>query len=97
MRFDEWFHGEYRRAGEGKFPAIHRLALESGVSWSTVRRALNGSQLRAVNASTLARFTGGKVSAETLAFAPTRRELRDREPPSSDPPPMTGGHDAAAE
>ena len=96
MRFSDWFQTEYRRVGEGKFPAIHRLALETGVSWSTVRRALSGSQVRAGNAITLSQATGGKVSAESLVFAPTRRELHDRDEKPSDPPPAAGG-DLAAE
>lgn len=74
MDFPNWFEQHYRDRGKDESPsrAIQRLALESGVGWTTVLRATKGTKLQRGSAIVLAGMTGGRVSVESLLGAPTR-------------------------
>lgn len=72
MDFPTWFSSRYQREGEARYRAIHRLANETGVGWTTVLRATQGTRLQSGSAIVLSQATRGLVSAEAMATAPVR-------------------------
>lgn len=78
MHFATWFHEHFRRQDEAEYPAVHRLACETRLGWTTVLRAVKGTKLRTHSAEVLSAATGGAVSVDELRAAPTRPELAAR-------------------
>lgn len=76
MLFSEWFQSHYRQPGEAEYRAIHRLAMQLDVGWTTVLRALKGSRVQPANAKALAAASGGQVDPRSLMQAPTRAQLK---------------------
>lgn len=86
MMFADWFHDHYRREGEAKFRAIHRLAGETGLAWTTVHRALQGTRVTGGSAAVLSEASDGHVAVESLTSAPTRREVEEQDGSTGTPP-----------
>lgn len=72
MDFPTWFSTRYQREGEARYRAIHRLANETGVGWTTVLRATQGTRLQSGSAIVLSQATRGLVSSECMTAAPVR-------------------------
>lgn len=71
MRFSDWFEESWKRPDERRTPALIRLAARAGVALPTLRRALEGGQVRPSTAETLAAVTEGKVTRESIVFGVT--------------------------
>jgi hypothetical protein len=78
MDFETWIRDVYRRSDESITHAIHRLAFQLELGWTTVRRASMGSRVQPASANVLAGATAGAVSADSLKNAPTTVELMSR-------------------
>lgn len=68
MRFSDWFEQTWKKPAERRTPALIRLAAHAGVALPTLRRALDGGQVRPATAETLAAATGGAVTRESIVF-----------------------------
>lgn len=75
MDFSKWFDTHYRRPSEAKTRAIHRMSMETGLGWTTILRAVEGSRLQSGSAIVLSKATGGAVAVESLTTAPTRASI----------------------
>ena len=70
MSFREWFSAHYQCPGEYRYRAIQRLALETGLGWTTILRATNGTRVTVETAERLVALTGGAVTVDSMVRAP---------------------------